>query len=44
MMKNKRIKGREQFDNDFTKESRDLIRFIDWNERRHNYEAVDSLK
>lgn len=29
---------------DFTRESTDMIKFIDWNERRHREEAIDYLK
>jgi hypothetical protein len=29
---------------DFTQESTDMIKFIDWNERRHRVEAINYLK
>lgn len=34
----------DNLEDDFTKESIDMIRFIDWNERRHRVDAQHYLK
>ena len=37
-------KSQSLFDHDFTQESTDMIKFIDWNERRHRIDAQSYLK
>jgi hypothetical protein len=37
-------KNKNEFQGDFTKDSSVMIKFIDWNERRHRVDAQANLK